>query len=190
MKEGTKIYDIQVISPQRYDKNGTDELNYFIGDAFNKDEGRKVYKYAILDSIIQIKNNYKNKVFNGEKGIVTRAEADLLKGMEKLIVNFGEREIEYNYNNLNELDLGFCLSVHKMQGSESKVVIIVIDENHKNLSRELLYVAVTRAKEKVIVIGSKKAFNEGVKRTSLDRKSELKVRLKASVFKKYQAFSS
>lgn len=52
------------------------------------------------------------------------------------------------------------------------------------------YVAVTRAKEKVIVIGSKKAFNEGVKRTSLDRKSELKVRLKASVFKKYQAFSS
>ena len=190
MKEGTKIYDIQVISPQRYDKNGTDELNYFIADAFNKDEGRKVYKYAVLDSIIQIKNNYKNKVFNGEKGIVTRAETDLLKGMEKLIVNFGEREIEYNYNNLNELDLGFCLSVHKMQGSESKVVIIVIDENHKNLSRELLYVAVTRAKEKVIVIGSKKAFNEGVKRTSLDRKSELKVRLKASVFKKYQAFSS
>lgn len=98
--------------------------------------------------------------------------------------------IAYNYNNLNELDLGFCLSVHKMQVSESKVVIIVIDENHKNLSRELLYVAVTRAKEKVIVIGSKKAFNEGVKRTSLDRKSELKVRLKASVFKKYQAFSS
>lgn len=52
MKEGTKIHDIQVISPQRYDKIGANELNYFIGDAFNKYEGRKVYKYAVLDSII------------------------------------------------------------------------------------------------------------------------------------------
>lgn len=186
MKEGTKIYDIQVISPQRYEKNGTDSLNYFISDAFNKNDGRKVYKYAVLDSIIQIKNNYKNKVFNGEKGIVIRTETDVLKGMEKLIVRFGKKEIEYNSSSLSEIDLGFCLSVHKMQGSESKVVVIVIDENHKNLSRELLYVAVTRAKEKVIIIGNKEAFNEGVKRTSLNRKSELKVKLKTYVFPKYK----
>lgn len=190
LKEGTKIYDIQVISPQKHDKNGTDELNYFIANTFNKNDGREVYKYAVLDSVIQKKNNYKNKIFNGEKGIVTRVETNVLKGMESLTVQFGKKEIEYNYKNLDELDLGFCLSVHKMQGSESKVVIIIIDENHKNLSRELLYVAVTRAKEKVIIVGSKNAFNQGIKRTSLDRKSELKVRLKTSVFKKYQAFLS
>ena len=164
MKEGTKIYDIQVISPQKYDKNGTDELNYFIANTFNKNDGREVYKYDVLDSVIQKKNNYKNKIFNGEKGIITRVETNVLKGMESLTVQFGKKKIEYNYKKLDELDLGFCLSVHKMQGSESKVIIIIIDENHKNLSRELLYVAVTRAKEKVIIVGSKKAFNEGVKR--------------------------
>lgn len=178
MSDGISIYDIQVMSPIRGGNNGVNELNMKIAHRFNNILDRESYRFGILDPIIATKNNCKKHVFNGQHGIITSIETNMNK-IEAVTVNFSGKEKTFKKKEIQEnIELAYVLSVHKMQGSESNVVIIVIDKNHEiMLNRELIYVALTRGIEQVIIIGNKEVFNEGVKRVNKERHSLLAERI-------------
>jgi len=107
---------------------------------------------------MQTKNNYTKMVFNGDIGFITAVEAD------HLTVKFSEDlEVDYEKNELVELQLAYAMSVHKSQGSEYPVIILPLTAGHYiMLQRNLLYTAVTRASKQVILLGTKAALNTAV----------------------------
>ena len=109
--------------------------------------------FRVGDKVMHIRNNYQKNVFNGDIGFIQDINN------EKLTVDYFDHIVTYEKNELNELTLAYASSVHKSQGSEYKVVIIPLSTSHYiMLQRNLLYTAITRAKQKVIIIGSKKAL--------------------------------
>jgi exodeoxyribonuclease V alpha subunit len=116
------------------------------------------------DKVMQIKNNYDLEVFNGDIGRLTyidREEGQVIIAYPDVR---GYREVIYNMQDMEEVVLAYATSVHKSQGSEYKVVILpVITQHYIMLQRNLLYTAVTRAREMVILIGTKKALAMAVK---------------------------
>lgn len=181
LNKGEDFYNLQVIAPQRKGQNGVDEVNYNIATNFNNTTGREINKFSVMDSVVQLVNDYTKDVYNGEVGIITRIESDNFIGIEKMSARFSDKEVEYLREEVEAVELAFCLTVHKMQGSESKIVIVVIDKECKNLSRELLYTAITRATKKVVIIGDKEVFNKGLKKISTKRNSRLKERIKDNI---------
>ena len=184
LNKGEDFYNIQVIAPQRKGENGVDEINYDIATNFNNSIGRERNKFYVMDSVVQVTNDYTKAIYNGEIGIVTRIESDNFVGIDKMNVKFDDREVQYIREEVEDLELSFCLTVHKMQGSESKIVVFVVDKSCKNLSRELLYTAITRATEKIVIIGDKDAFNKGLEVT-VNRNSMLVERIQDSIKKEW-----
>jgi len=177
LSAGTSIYDIQVISPYRKYTNGVDELNMEIARRFNSTPERQIYKFGILDSVIAIKNNFRTGVSNGQRGIIKRVETDMNK-IELITVDFCGREVTFKNNGIQDIELFYVATIHKLQGSEMKTVIMIMDKKHERMiNRELIYVGITRATEKIVIIGNKDTFNEGVKKVSQQRNSSLAERL-------------
>ncbi|MDY6228045.1 MAG: AAA family ATPase [Clostridium sp.] len=175
------IYDIQVIAPQKQN-NGTIELNRSIGEAFNKpvvsELKRKDIDFVVLDPVIQNINNYKRGIFNGQKGSISGMKNKNDGNIDELTVTFdNDRDVVYKDEEINELELAYALTVHKMQGSEEKTIIFTVSPKHKNLNRNLIYTAVTRAVERVIVVGDKETFNNAVAKENRVRNSNLINRL-------------
>jgi len=104
---------------------------------------------------MQIKNNYDKEVFNGDIGTINKINLE----ESTLEVSFYERKVSYDFAELNELVLAYAITVHKSQGSEYKIVIIPVTTQHYLLlQRNLLYTGITRARDMVILIGTKKAL--------------------------------
>ena len=108
---------------------------------------------------MQVQNNYQKEVFNGDIGRIT--SLDLEEG--ELIVSFpdlgGQREVVYDFREVDELTLSYAVSVHKSQGSEYPVIIMpVLTQHYPLLQRNLLYTGITRAREMVVLVGSWKAL--------------------------------
>ena len=139
-------------------------LNKLLQEALNpKDPGKpefvnsvQIFRYR--DKVMQMKNNYTKRVFNGDIGFITAVEAD------HITVRFSEElSVDYEKSELGELQLAYAMSVHKSQGSEYPVVILPLTPGHRiMLQRNLLYTAVTRAKRQVVLLGSKAALNTAV----------------------------
>lgn len=162
---GSSLYDIQVISSFRKGKNGTDDLNEKIAWEFNKMSVGDRNKFSILDNVIITRNNHKKEIFNGQKGIVIRVETDAAREIEFMNIKFKDKVIGFRGSEIDDVGLAYALTAHKLQGSDSPIVIIVVEKEHINmLSKELLYVAVTRATERVMLIGDKEIFNQAVKK--------------------------
>ena len=152
--------DIQVLSPMNRGRVGANQLNDVLQAALNPDgagkselsRGSRILRAG--DKVIQRVNNYKLEVFNGDMGMIQ--EIDLEEQM--LSVRFADRVVEYDYADVMELAHGFCVTIHKSQGSEYPVVVIPLHMQHfLMLSRNLLYTALTRAKKTVVMIGTAKA---------------------------------
>jgi len=178
MNEILKNYDnknSQVLSLMRKGVVGTNNLNNVIQSTFNSKSLVKFNSsaYKIGDKVIQNVNNYDLGVFNGESGVITQLNEELI------VVDFGDKEIEYLEDNINEIQLAYAITVHKSQGSEWDTVIIPISKNNKIMNnKNLIYTAITRAKNKVIIIGSKAEFLEAIKRVeNLERNSRIKEKL-------------
>lgn len=158
------LTDVQVLAPMHRNVCGTDNLNRILQAALNPKSPRRpeltngVQTFRLGDKVIQTKNNYSKQVFNGDIGFIMAIEPG------KLTVHFGEDlEVEYEGTEYKELQLAYALTVHKSQGSEYPVVILpLISAHHIMLQRNLLYTAVTRAKQEVILLGSKAALNTAV----------------------------
>ncbi len=181
-------FDIQVLTPMRKGELGVERLNKLLQQALNppsKDKREKEYHETIFregDKVMQIKNNYQitweirnalgiatqtgEGVFNGDAGIIR--EINLFS--EHLTVEFDDnRMVDYTFNQLDELELAYAVTIHKSQGSEYPAVILPILDGPKLLfNRNLLYTAVTRAKNCVAIVGS-----DTMVQFMIDNKNEL-----------------
>lgn len=152
------LKDVQVLSPMHRFLCGVENLNLMLQEQLNPKKNQDELKYSsqtfrVSDKVMHIRNNYQKNVFNGDIGFIQDINN------EKLTVDYFDHIVTYEKNELNELTLAYASSVHKSQGSEYKVVIIPLSTSHYiMLQRNLLYTAITRAKQKVIIIGSKKAL--------------------------------
>ncbi len=158
------LVDVQVLSPMHRQDCGVDNLNRRLQAALNPKSPQKpeflnsVQVFRLGDKVMQTKNNYTKKVFNGDIGFIVHMEED------HITVRYGEEQmVDYARNELLELQLAYAMSVHKSQGSEYPVILLpLVPGHHIMLQRNLLYTAVTRAKKLVILLGTRAALNTAV----------------------------
>lgn len=154
--------DIQVLSPTHKGAAGVANLNRLLQAALNPPAPSKAERlygantFRLGDRVLQLRNNYDLDVYNGDIGVVTNIDP-----VEQLLtVRFDdERTVNYDFSQLDELTLAYTLSIHKSQGGEYPVVVVPLLMQHYNLlQRNLLYTAVTRARELVVLLGDRKAL--------------------------------
>jgi exodeoxyribonuclease V alpha subunit len=153
--------DVQVLVPMHRGTLGAAALNAALQEVLNP--GGIAVATAPLqvgDKVMQIRNNYDLEVFNGDLGIVEEwNEADRV-----LHVRIDDRRVRYESGDLPELVLAYACTVHKSQGSEYPVVVLVLHrQHHVMLQRNLLYTAVTRARKQVIVLGEARALHTAIR---------------------------
>lgn len=157
--------DIQVICPMHKGLIGTENLNRILQDTLNKEDvmlNRGGRSFKLHDRVMQVRNNYEKEVFNGDIGRIQSIQQD----SGGLVVDFDGRLIMYDRSELDEIVLAYAISVHKSQGSEYPCVIVpILMQHYILLQRNLLYTAITRAKELVIIIGNRKALAYCIKNT-------------------------
>lgn len=176
------LKEIQVLSPMRRGIIGIDQLNIHLQQALNKRDNpliRSGRSFLVGDKVMQIRNNYKKEVFNGDIGTIS--EIDLMS--QALTVLFDDKAVEYEFNEIDELVLAYAVSIHKYQGSECPAIVIPIHTTHfMMLHRNLLYTGVTRGKKLVILVGTKKALAIAVKNNEvLKRHTGLEHALKGRI---------
>jgi exodeoxyribonuclease V alpha subunit len=176
--------DVQVLTPQVKTELGVVNLNKELQAVLNPPRPglAEVKRYDTTfrsgDKVMQVRNNYTREVFNGDIGRVTDIDPD----EQVLVADFDGRAVEYDFSDLDELQLAFSCSIHKSQGSEYSAVVIPLHTQHYvMLQRNLLYTAITRGRKLVVVVGSRKALWRAV--TNMETKerfSLLKWRLQTA----------
>jgi exodeoxyribonuclease V alpha subunit len=174
--------DVQVLSPLHRGAAGVGELNRRLQTALNPPAlGKPEYRrggslYRLGDRVMQIRNNYDKEVFNGDMGRI--AALDVVN--QALAVRFDERLVDYEFSELDELVHAYAVSVHKSQGSEYRAVVVPVLTSHfVMLQRNLLYTAVTRARELVVLVGQRRAVAIAVRNNKIgDRHTALDARLR------------
>jgi exodeoxyribonuclease V alpha subunit len=160
------LRDIQVLAPVYRGPAGVSVLNQRLQDklnpaAANKPE-RRLFGVAFRagDKVMQTRNNYDKDVFNGDIGFIHAI--DLIDQL--LQVDFDGRSVSYDWNEADELTLAYAISVHKAQGSEFPAVVLpVVTGHYLMLQRNLLYTAITRARNLCVLAGSRKAISMAVR---------------------------
>jgi exodeoxyribonuclease V alpha subunit len=183
-QHGIDPKDAIVLVPMNRGVVGTQRLNQELQNILNPITDGPTLSvfgqlYKINDRVMQIRNNYEKFVFNGDIGFIKSInQAD-----QVLVICFGDRDVEYDFAEANELTLSYAISIHKSQGSEFQAVIIPIFMQHFILlQRNLIYTAVTRAKKLCILIGQPKAIAMGIRNArSVDRLTFLKEFLTSDV---------
>lgn len=161
------ISDIQILTPVKKTPLGSNALNLlfqeeFLPAASTPSVSNLEKEFRLGDKVIHIKNNAMLSVFNGEVGYVKTLD---YASDHMLTVEYPDNKlVDYSLKDMDELDLAYGLTVHKSQGSEFPVVIIPVHESILHgLNKNLLYTALTRAKDMVIIIGSKNALSIGMR---------------------------
>ena len=155
----------QVISPMHKGEAGTDRLNDLLQAELNpiplgEENDYQVVsgfrRFRINDRVIQTKNNYDKDVFNGDSGVIGAIDVE----EQQLVVLFeGRGPVSYDFADLDQLSLSYAITVHKSQGSEyDAVILLCLNQHFIMLARNLLYTAISRAKKKVILVGTPKAL--------------------------------
>jgi exodeoxyribonuclease V alpha subunit len=163
------VRDVQVLTPMHKGPLGTLELNRRLQAALNPTVA-KVNGYCLDDKVMHLRNNYPKEVFNGEIGTICRLDPD--RGA--LWVDYEGRQVRYEPADMDELALAYAISVHKSQGSEYPVIILpLVTRHYVMLQRNLLYTALTRARQMVILIGSAKAVRVAVQADAPGRRRSL-----------------
>ena len=180
---GTEAKSIQLLTPVRRGALGVAGLNPVLQAKLNPPGAGKAERefahalFRVGDKLMQIKNNYQRGVYNGDVGILI----DINRFTETLTVRFDEeREVEYGFADVEELELAYAVTIHKSQGSEYPAVVIPVFSGPRMLrTRNLIYTAVTRAKKCVVLIGEPSYFYEMVGNTKeLERYTGLAARLR------------
>ena len=154
--------EIQVLTPMHRGITGASQLNRNLQEKINPDakgiEHREQW-FRVGDKIMQQQNDYEKQVFNGDLGRVVDCDQD----SKELYVKFEQSHIHYKSNELDQLTLAYAITVHKSQGSEYSAVIMPITTHHyMMLQRNLLYTAITRGKQLVVLIGTSAAVRIAV----------------------------
>jgi exodeoxyribonuclease V alpha subunit len=156
------VDEIQVLTPMHKGVVGAANLNHRLQAELNPGEDGVVLgerAFRVNDKVMQIRNDYDKEVFNGDIGRIV----EIRPAGREFIVAFEGREVLYDYSDLDEIALAYAVSVHKSQGSEYPAVIIpILTQHYILLQRNLIYTAVTRGKNLVVIVGSRKAMAIGV----------------------------
>jgi exodeoxyribonuclease V alpha subunit len=172
------LKDVQVMTPMRRGPLGTHNLNEVLQNAFNPGaDGGVANAYRLGDKVMQLRNDYDKEVYNGDLGEVVRIDGGVTH------VRFDERVVQYGADELDSISLAYACTVHKVQGSEFPAAVIVMHNAHfMLLNRALLYTALTRAKELVVLIGDPAAMARAARNAhSYATNSKLLERLHAVV---------
>ena len=192
-------YDIQVLTPMRKGELGVEKLNIVLQQYLNpasKDKKEKEFRQGIFregDKVMQIRNNYQIEweitdrygipidkgvgVFNGDTGILK----EINHFGQQVTVEFEEgRKVCYTFNQLDELELAYAITIHKSQGSEYPAVVIPLLSGPRMLfNRNILYTSVTRAKKCVVLVGSENAVIQMIENENEQKRySSLETRIK------------
>ena len=184
-----KVRDIQVLTPMKKGDVGINSLNKHLQSILNPKEKSKGEKqigdelFRVGDKVMQIKNNYSTEwkiirdgievetgegVFNGDFGFIVDIDEED-RTMKVLFDD--EKEVEYEFNQVDELKLAYATTVHKSQGSEFPVVVMPISWGPPMLlTRNLLYTAITRAKNLVVLVGEEKYLSMMIKNNRITRR--------------------
>lgn len=167
-------FAVQVLSPMYKNPCGVDNLNAVIQSAVNgPQKGKGEHKAGKMtfrtgDKVMQKQNNYDKGVFNGDIGEIFAVQDDIV------YVRYPEQDVKYEGKEIDEITLAYAITVHKSQGSEYHTVIMTLVNSHGiMLQRNLLYTAVTRAKGKVILVGTKAALRTAVQNVRTSRRFTL-----------------
>jgi exodeoxyribonuclease V alpha subunit len=171
--------DVQLLTPMHRGLLGTVHLNRELQRLLNPD-GKSIERagmhFRAGDRVMQLRNNYDKGIFNGDLGKIVKLDAE--EG--ELAVDFDGRVVSYDLEDLDEISLAYATSIHKSQGSEYPAVVIALHTSHfPMLHRSILYTAVTRGKELVVLVGSKRALAMAIKNVRIEQRcTGLKERLK------------
>lgn len=176
------IRDIQVLAPMNRGSLGIRELNARLQDTLNPARANEPHvekfgwQFRVRDKVIQTENNYDKDVFNGDIGQIRSIDPD----QREVVVQYDNREVTYDYGELDEVSLAYAITIHKSQGSEFPVVVIPLaTQQFVLLQRNLVYTGITRGKKLVVLIGQRKALAIAVKNNRTEmRYSGLLPRLK------------
>jgi exodeoxyribonuclease V alpha subunit len=195
--KGFAPMDIQVLAPMYRGPAGIDRLNAILQEILNPnpDGTRKELKfgevtYRIGDKVLQLVNQPESNVFNGDMGEIVSIfyAKENTEKQDMVIVSFDGIEATYTRQDLNQITLAYCCSVHKSQGSEFPIVIMpIVKSYYRMLRRNLIYTGITRSKQFLILCGEIEAMELGVSRNDeLNRQTTLKEKIKemfADVYK-------
>ena len=171
-KFGFSPDDIQVLSPMLKGGVGVNSLNRRLQDAVNPQpvqnslvRGERIFR--LNDRVMQIRNNYDKDVFNGDTGTIVWLDAE----EKEVTVRFDERNVNYLWEEMDELVPAYAISIHKSQGGEYPVVVIPLMMQHfMLLQRNLVYTAVTRGRKMVVLVGEMRALGMAVKNNHIRRR--------------------
>lgn len=185
---GFSLEETQILAPMYRGVAGIDALNNDVQALVNPKKTPQTkeivfgdVKYRIGDKVIQLQNDGQRGIYNGDIGRVTGIELASKKNDQqaKLIVDFSGQEIELTQADWRNLNLAYCVSIHKSQGSEYQLVILPLTmQNRRMLQRKLLYTAITRARDKLVMVGQKEAFVQAILAEGEERRTTLAMRIK------------
>ena len=162
--------DIQLLSPMHRGLLGTVNLNRELQQLLNP-AGLSIERggttFRVNDRVMQLRNNYDKGIFNGDLGKIVAVNVE--EGA--LTVDFDGKRLPYGADDLDEIGLAYAISVHKSQGSEYPVVVIPLHTAHfPMLHRSILYTAVTRGRELVVLVGSKRAVAMAIRNIRIEKR--------------------
>ncbi len=180
--------DIQILSPMHHGIVGVAELNRRLQERLNPpgpgkaeiNHGSRLFRVG--DRVLQLRNNYDKQIFNGDLGRMIAIDLE-----EQLAtVDYEGINVDYDFSELDELTHAYALSIHKSQGSEFPIVVIpLLTQHYMMLQRNLLYTGVTRARKRVVLVGSWQAVAMAVKNHRVtERNTRLAERLKTACGKR------
>lgn len=172
--------DVQVLAPMYKGECGVDALNERLREERAKTlttvrelrQGARIWRVG--DRVIHTRNDYEKDVFNGDMGEIARVNDD-----NTLVVKFPEREVHYTGAEVGDLQPAFAITVHRSQGGEFPAVVFpLVTQHYVMLQRHLLYTAITRAKQLVVLVGSRRALRMAIENAEQNqRESALAGRL-------------
>lgn len=171
MEEGYDANDIQVLAPMYNGVAGIDAINDCLQDLLNPSDGfknelrvgKRIYREG--DKILQLKNRIEDNVFNGDIGVLVEiCYKDNFEYLtDTLIVDFDGTYVEYTANDFYTITHAYCMSIHKSQGNEFKIVIMpVLKDYYIMLRKNLIYTGLTRAKQSLFILGNHHFFQYGI----------------------------
>ena len=164
------LRDVQVLSPMYKGEPGVNSLNSLLQEELNPGEAElEAGKgFRVGDKVMQTENDYEKGVFNGDIGRIVGSD----KKEGELEIRYPEYGVlTYEKSELDSLELAYAITIHKSQGSEYRAVILpVLSQHYVMLKRNLLYTAITRSRELVVLVGSKKAIGMAINNDQENRR--------------------
>jgi exodeoxyribonuclease V alpha subunit len=167
------ILDVQVLCPMNRGSLGAREMNLHLQQRLNppRDGEPTVegfgWQFRLRDKVIQTENDYDKEVFNGDIGQIVKIQPE----EQELTVRFDDRDVPYEFGELDEISLAYAITIHKSQGSEFPAVVIPLAMQHYLLlQRNLVYTAITRGRKMVVLVGQKRALASAVRNDKIDER--------------------